>query len=424
MSLWTERLTPETLARRCERLVADGHLDGERAVMVHDLDRMEARVQALRDAFPSNALHGIAVKANPLVSVLEALVAAGAGLECASIEEVELCLAAGCPPEKIIFDSPAKTRDEIAFALEKGLHLNLDNFDELQRVATLAPSGPRGHVGIRVNPQVGRGSISMTSVAGRLSKFGVPLKTRRRALIEAFERYSWLDGLHVHVGSQGCTLDQLIDAAKVVWAFRVEAMTRRTAPITQLDIGGGLPVAYTHADRPPELSTYVARLREAIPGAFEKDVRLLTEFGRSVHAGCGWSISRVEYVKREEGQTMAVIHLGADALMRRVYRPDDWDHELMVLDPRGGLKPPGASAPVTVVGPLCFGGDIIARDRMLPPVEEGDLIIIRDTGAYTLSMWSRHCSRGLPKVIGWRDDARSLLKRRETPADVVSFWSR
>lgn len=423
MSTWTQRLDAHTLAERTQALIAEGHLDGERAIMVHDLDRMVERVDLLRAAFPVTALHAIAVKANPLVSVLEVLVEAGAGLECASIEEVELCLAAGCDPARIVFDSPAKTIEEIEFALAKGLHLNLDNFDELARVNTLSGVGIRGHVGLRINPQVGSGSISMTSVAGRVSKFGVPIELRRDEILDAFGRHPWLDGMHIHVGSQGCELSQLVDAATKLEALRQEAMVYRSRPITQIDIGGGLPVAYRDSDAPPELDDYVAQLRASVPRLFREDTRLLTEFGRSVQAGCGWAISRVEYTKHEGDTRMAVLHLGADAFMRRVYAPKDWHHDFLVLDAGGRLKE-APTRPVTLVGPLCFGGDVLARDVELPEIDTSDLVVVRDCGAYTLSMWSRHCSRGLPRVVGWRADERSILKRAERPRDVVEFWSR
>jgi diaminopimelate decarboxylase len=81
---------------------------------------------------------------------------------------------------------------------------------------------------------------------------------------------------------------------------------------------------------------------------------------------------------------------------------------------------------VSVAGPLCFAGDVLARDVLLPPVDEGDWIVIRDVGAYTLSMWSRHCSRGIPAVIGYdpqRTQPMRLLRRGETPDDVVRYWS-
>ena len=149
----------------------------------------------------------------------------------------------------------------------------------------------------------------------------------------------------------------------------------------------------------------------------------MTEFGRAIHANCGIAVSRVEYVK--PAQRMAVIHLGADFLLRPVYRPADWQHEFFVLD-RDGLPKTQAPAPVAIAGPLCFGGDILARDVPLPPVEVGRFYRYSRCGAYTLSMWSRHCSRGIPAVIGYdpqQSDPLRVLRRAETPEDIVRFWS-
>ena len=150
---------------------------------------------------------------------------------------------------------------------------------------------------------------------------------------------------------------------------------------------------------------------------------MITEFGRAIHANCGLAVSRVEYVK--PAQQLAVIHLGADLLLRPVYRPQDWQHEFFVLDRLGNPKP-GPTHPLTIAGPLCFAGDCLARDVPLPAVEPGDWLVIRDVGAYTLSLWSRHCNRGIPAVIGYdpaRTAALRVLRPQETPADVVRFWA-
>ena len=127
-----------------------------KAALFHDLDRLESHVAQLRAAFPDDALHGVAIKANPLTEVLAVLVRAGVGLEAASWEEVSLAVAAGCPGERIIFDGPAKTDAELRAAIELGVWLNADNADELARLEALGAPG-RARIGIRVNPGVGAG---------------------------------------------------------------------------------------------------------------------------------------------------------------------------------------------------------------------------------------------------------------------------
>lgn len=380
-----------------------------RALLFHDLDRLESHLDALAAAFPDDALHGVAIKANPLVEVLRTLVRRGAGLEAASWEEVQLAVAAGCPGERIVFDSPAKTDAELAGALDLGVWLNADNVQELERLQALGAPG-NGRIGLRVNPGVGAGRIGITSTVGKSSKFGVPLEQAP----DLVRRFPFVSGLHVHTGSQGCGLELLSAAADATARVAVEL------DLEWLDVGGGLPVRYTAADpAPPTVQAWAEALKRTPAWGH---LRLLTELGRSLHAGCGWALSRIEATKEVDGAPMITVHLGADFLLRRVYAGQDWDHELVVLAPDGTPRT-GTPRPTQVAGPLCFSGDLLARERPLPPAKPGDLLMIRDVGAYTLSMWSRHCSRGLPPVLGHRGDTLVPLFSGESPQDVVDFWS-
>lgn len=417
------------MAGALRRALAEGRLtDTEPSLVFHDLGCLRDRFEALTESFPPGARHAVAIKANPLLEVLRFLVGLGAGLEAASFEEVGLALAAGCPPERVVFDSPAKSLADLEQALGLGVHLNADNLDELERIASLLRRHEtRSTIGLRLNPLVGEGRIASTSVTGATSKFGTPLVEDDPSLIEAFLRYPWLTGVHVHVGSQGCSLEMLVEAVRRAHAF-VRRLNQRIgrSQVEILDIGGGLPVAYRETDRPPSVHTYAEALKHAVPEIFSPPFRLITEFGRHLQANCGWAVSRVEYVKRPEGHQIAVLHLGADFLLRRAYNPQDWHHDFLVCDAAGRLKAETDLAPWTIAGPLCFSGDILGKDVPLPPIEPGDLVIIRDVGAYTMGMWSRHCSRGMPTVLGY-DAARGgdfqLLRARETAADMVAFWS-
>jgi len=380
-----------------------------KAAVFHDLGRVEGRIADLRAAFPPDTLHAVAIKANPTVELLKVVVASGAGLEAASWEEVMLAQAAGCPAERIVFDSPAKTDAELEEAMGLGVWVNADHADELLRMERLGAPGA-ARIGLRVNPGVGEGSIAATSTVGRHSRFGVPLADAEGLL----RRFPFVSGLHVHTGSQGCGLELLTSAV------RSTAEVAADLGVAWLDIGGGLPVRYLDADPdPPSFRAWAARL-EGMPGWGQR--RLVTELGRAIQAGAGWAISRIEAVKEVGGQPMLVVHLGADFLLRRVYRPDDWDHEFVVLDPQGHPKS-GPRVESQIAGPLCFAGDLLARRRPLAPAEPGDLLLIRDCGAYAVGMWSRHCSRGLPPAWGYRDSALTLLHAGESPTEVVDFWS-
>jgi diaminopimelate decarboxylase len=426
MSLF-ERLGPEDIERALSNAVAAGHVPRMGgAVTFHNVDRLRERMGALRSAFP-RALHAVAIKANPLVALLRQLVEGGAGLEAASLEEVHLGLAAGCSPDRLVFDSPAKSVRDLAEALALGIRINADNEDEIGRLDTLFGKGarPTAPIGLRVNPAVGEGTIGITSVAGRGARFGVPADAS--TLLGLFAARPWLTAVHVHVGSQGCPLALLVKAVQHV-ANVVSVLNSRlpTAQIRTLDIGGGLPARYRQADAPPSALDYAVALREAVPALFDGSVEVVTELGRSVHSGCGFTVSPVEYVKDVAETRVAVLHVGADLFLRTAYHPEDWPHEFLAFDADGHALDVTTIRPWTIAGPLCFAGDVIGRGVALPELRPGDLVVVRDTGAYTLGMWSRHCSRGMPLVLGYEGDGHDgfhVLRRRESPADIVAFWS-
>lgn len=395
-----------------------------------DLEMLERKVNALKAAFPTTTHHAAAMKTNPLIKINDLLQSMGMGIEVASLPELQMALSCGFPANKIVFDSPAKTRAEINFALQQGVHLNADSFDELDRIHDFLSSNPsKSIIGIRVNPQIGVGHIASTAVATKVSKFAVPLQENREKLIEYFSKYHWIKAIHVHIGSQGYPVPQLIKGIEKVFSF-LEEVNREIEkaalrdPIAIFDLGGGLPVAYRPHDEAITFGQYSALIEDAIPKLFQGNYQLITEFGRSLHAQAGWVASKVEYVKHQEDQSIVILHVGADLLLRECYNPNDWHHEISVTDHEGHLKKGPADFTYTLAGPLCFAGDMIVRQVRLPKVEEGDFILIHDTGAYSLGMWSRYNSRQIPKVIGYRPDLMSfeVLKERESVQDLIRFW--
>ena len=428
----SQRLSMETMARVLAASLNQGQLqDEDTAALFLDLDLLDARVKELHSLFPASTLHTVAVKANPLLRVLAHLLSLDVGFEAASLDEILLCLDAGSSANRIVFDSPVKTHAELKFAIDKGLHLNIDNFQELNRIAAFpsATIRPGVSMGLRINPQVGQGSIPCTSVASDISKFGVPLAEQRRDIIAAFQTHPWLNCLHSHVGSQGCSLEQLLAATERLLDLALEVNHLCGAPrVRFLDMGGGLPAPYTQEDvhSLPDLPVYVQALRSRLPGLMDGSFGLITEFGRHIHANAAFAAAKVEYVKEQGAHRTALIHLGADMFLRASYQPGNWRHELGVHDPCGGPKQ-GRLRPQDVAGPLCFAGDYLGRDILLPEIAPGDWITIHDAGAYTLSMWSRYNSRAVPKVLAYRCAGQGIcfetFKERESHARIRAFWS-
>lgn len=389
-----------------KRLVESGYLvdDVHTSVIVHNLERLQTRLNAVSKLFPQSALHTLAVKANPLPGILKCAVDQGWGLETASSGELALARSVGCPPERIVFDSPAKTRRELLGVSGEGITVNVNSGSELERVAKLNLSGP---VGLRINPMVAESDReSATMVATARSKFGVPLNLARPLL----DRFQQVTGLHVHVGSQVATKADLVEAAR-----RVVELATQYPSITWLDIGGGLPTRYRTGDPGLHPAEYLRSLLEAAPKL--ANYRLITEMGRAIQANCGFAVSRVEYVTEDR----MILHLGADFALRECYQNDSWYHEIEVFDSQGRLKT-GETRPYDLFGPLCFSGDRLASQRSLPEVEEGDLLVMHDTGGYTLGMWSRYCSRLMPEVLAWDGSQLEVLRKRETEDDLVRFW--
>ena len=407
----------------------DGGLitDTDPWIIFHNLDMFREKLRVIRKVFPSNSLHTLAIKSNPLLRLLRIAVEEGFGLEAASFEEACLAIAADCPAERIFYDSPAKTTSELAQALELGISISVDNFDELSRIEQLIMPGCQSKIGLRINPGVGAGEIQETSVATKNSKFGVLIDGNLEAIIGKFERLPWLTGLHYHVGSQGCEISLLLAAAgRITDLIGVIASRFGAERLEWVNIGGGIPASYRDDAIVPQFSEYAQGLRERIPGLFNGEQLLVSEFGRAIQANCGWAASRIEYVKKTPDSILAIAHFGADFLMRTVYAHQDWPHEFLLCTADGALKN-GPCTQAAIAGPLCFAGDLPGPCVSFPEPASHDLVVVRDTGAYTLSTWSRHCNRAIPLVIGYSQEDDSYrfetLHHRERIENIIEQWN-
>ncbi|WP_435880071.1 diaminopimelate decarboxylase [Streptomyces atroolivaceus] len=397
-------------ARYAEALrlaVAEGLLEERPLAGFLDADGIRDSVDALRDAFAAEpgvrVLHTFAAKAASLIPVLRLLADCGMGCEVAGPGELRLAVEAGFAPEHIVLDSPAKTRDELRLALALGVAVNADSLGEVRRIDELRPPGSASVLGLRVNPQVGGGSIGAMSTATATSKFGVALRDpgAREQVVQAFAERPWLTRLHAHVGSQGCSLELI--AAGVAETHRLaeeinEVLGERR--VTGIDIGGGLPVNFTDDETRPTFAEYVTALRTAVPGIFDGRYDLVTEFGRSLLAKNGFIGARVEYTKDAGGRRVALTHAGAQVATRTVFMPDAWPLRVGAFDGQGRARS-GPPMVQDIAGPCCFAGDIVAHARELPELREGDFVVLYDTGAYYFSTPWAYNSLPRPAVYGF-----------------------
>ncbi|MCX5382036.1 diaminopimelate decarboxylase [Streptomyces sp. NBC_00083] len=400
-------------------------------VALLDITGIRAGAAALRAAFAevtdAPVLHAFAVKACPLVPVLRLLRAEGLGAEVASPGELALARAAGVDPTATVLDSPAKTPAELREALALGIAVNADNPQELARLdALVASADTSSPLGLRVNPQVGAGSIDALSTATATSKFGVALLDdgARDWVVKAYAARPWLTRLHTHTGSQGVALPLMAQGVLAAYELAEEinaAVGRRQ--VDTLDIGGGLPVNFGSDEETPTYATYARVLKETVPGLFDGRYALVTEFGRSSLAKHGTVLARVEYAKRSGGRPIAVTHAGVQIAARTVYAPASWPLRIEAYDAKGRPKP-GPAVAQDVAGPACFAGDLLAENRPLPLLEQGDHTAVLDTGAYYFAHHYSYNSLVRPGVYGFTaepDGVRFATVRSPQPvAELVA----
>ena len=402
------RIVADVLARPEVRRRLDGDVP---AVVLYDLDALDAEVAALKAAFPPDTLHAVAMKAAPLPALLRPLVAAGLGLEVGSRVELAMALRLA-PPDRIVHDGVAKVDVELDEALTAGVIVHADDLAEVARI------GDRGPFGLRVNTGVGVGRVAATSTAMAGSAFGVDVTDGGADVLAAFCANPNLRGLHQHVGSLGFDVPDLVRGARQLADFAARIVAAG-GHLDHVDIGGGLPV-WTKDDGPSVAwAAYAEALRAGAPAVFER--RLITEFGRRLFTKAGWVATTVHSTKRSGAKDLAIAHVGADLFVRAAYATHA-AHRITVHHATGDPKR-GEPSPWDVCGPLCFSGDRIARDRALVAPARGDRLVVHDAGAYTLGMWSRYNSRPSPAVLGHRADGSvTVLRESERIADVAAFW--
>ncbi|MFJ3903391.1 diaminopimelate decarboxylase [Streptomyces sp. NPDC090025] len=428
---------PSAAARRdrAVRAAVDQGLLSPAAPVVALLDTtgVRASAAALTSAFAAvtdaPVLHAFAVKACPLVPVLRLLYESGLGLEVASPGELALARAAGAPPSRTVLDSPAKTPAELREALALGIAVNADNLQELARLDALVASAPTASpLGIRVNPQVGAGSIGALSTATATSKFGVPLRDEgaRQALVQAYLDRPWLTRLHTHTGSQGVPLALMAEGVGAVYGLAEEINTKAgRQQIDTVDIGGGLPVNFLTDEETPSHAEYARLLAATVPGLLDGRYALITEFGRSLLAKHGTVLTRVEYTKTSGGRPIAVTHAGVQLATRTVYAPESWPLRILAYDAEGRPRTGEPEVPQDVAGPACFAGDLLATGRALPRLRPGDVVAVPDTGAYAFAHHYAYNSLPRPAVHGFTPTADgavafATVRRAQTLDEIVA----
>lgn len=353
-----------------------------------------------------------ALKANSTLALARLLRELGAAADANSIWEIELARKAGFTPADIVFTGVGKSDAELECAVPLGLKaINVESAGELDRVEALArTAGLVARVAIRVNPDIDAKSHPHISTGLKINKFGVPVDEAGRLLAGLAGRPALkLVAVHMHVGSQITSLDPVRAAAARLAGFARQAQEAGLT-LEYLDAGGGLGISYDGGPV-PSADRYAAALVEEIRAT---RLPIVVEPGRSIVGPAGVLLAQVVDMKgRTASSDFAII----DAGMTELLRPALYNgfHQIEPVRPRAG-----ALRQYEIAGPVCESTDIVGRDRTLPPLAAGDLVAIRDTGAYGSAMASNYNRRPFPAEVLVDNGAWRVIRKRQTLTDMLA----
>ena len=356
-----------------------------------------------------------AAKANSNLTVLKILHSEGAYLDAVSPGEVFMGLTSGYTPDRILFTGTSVRNDELKFLSDANVTINIDSQSELDRLLKIAVPPV---LSIRVNPEIGAGHHSHCITAGPESKFGLweedALKayaTAKKARVERF-------GIHMHIGSGILDVEPYVLAVEKLLSIAKRVHDEVGVEFEFIDIGGGLGVPYKPEDQELDLSEFSTK----IVAPFKAKIKeyglgkpfLYMEPGRYLVCDASILLTSVNTVK----QTPSKKFVGVDAGFNTLVRPTMYGsyHPILVANK---LEAPDKET-YDVVGPICESGDVLAKDRALPLVEEGDLLAVLNAGAYGFSMSSQYNARPRAAEVMIRQGKAVLVREREQLNGLIS----
>jgi diaminopimelate decarboxylase len=374
---------------------------------VYSRGQLLAGYRALAAAGPD--LICFSVKALSNLSVLALLHGEGSGFDVVSLGELARVMQATGDVSRTVFSGVGKTELEMASALELSLLCyNVESEAELTTLSRLAQAlGTVAPISLRVNPDVDPKTHPYIATAMRQNKFGIPIGRARAVYAEAASLPGVrVVGIDCHLGSQITTLAPFRTAVARVRDL-CQALLADGHPLTHVDLGGGLGVRY-HDEKPPSAAGWVAAMRQGLRGL---PLALYVEPGRSIAADAGVLLTEVVFRKRGAEREFAVVDAGMNDLLRPALYGAY--HDIEVVD-----RPSRSRQKIDVVGPVCESSDSFAQQRMLPRLKQGDLLALRNAGAYGFSMSSTYNSRPRPAEVLVDGGAFTIIREREHLQDL------
>lgn len=386
---------------------------------VIDEDRIRDNYNRINQAFTSEYNDFkifYACKANTNLAVMRILEEAGCGIDAVSPGEIYISLLAGYRPEKILFTGNNATNEELEFALEAGVRINLDSVSALERLAKL-PGAEGKEISFRVNPKVGAGHHDHCITGGDLSKFGVMEEEAVNAYKRAIDLGFKPVGIHSHIGSGILDPEPFKLAVHTLMDTAGHVYRELGVQFEFVDFGGGMGIPY----EPQESLLDINKFAKEIVGLFKEKLyqynmgnpTLCLEPGRYLVGDASYLLTRVNTIKQSYRK-----FAGVDAGFNTLLRPTMYGSYHHIVSAKYPLAEPIQE--IDVAGNICESGDLFARDRPLPDLEEGDLLAILNAGAYAFSMSSQYNSRPRAAEVLVKDGESDLVRERETFADILS----
>jgi len=350
------------------------------------------------------------VKANSNLALLRIFINEGGGADVVSGGELFRVLKAGISPDKVVYSGVGKTEDEICFALEAGiLMFNIESSQELKVINQKARElNTRAPIAFRVNPGIDPKTHPYISTGLKLNKFGIDIQ---RSLEEyRFARsleHIEVIGIDCHIGSQITEIRPFIEALRKIKKLN-EKLKQEGIFIKYVDLGGGLGITYDK-ETPPHPSEYAKTILKEIR---DQDLTLLLEPGRVIVGNAGILVAKVLYTKSTKEKNFVIVDTGMNDLIR----PSLYQAYQEVIPVKKSTE---VKYKADIVGPICESGDFLARNRMIPKPQKGELLAILSAGAYGFVMSSNYNSRPRPAEILVNGKNSYLIRQRECYEDLV-----